>query len=185
MTQRSDFRVTASFPSGSCPRAPLDYFCTCFKTFDGSPVRTTFPTNTSAQIWLSRSRLFLKLFFSIFSVHLSSTIDLMKDTFTTCRTRQACWWRRSTQAQWYKVTSTAVENSPEVHEEMILTEISQTKSHDSITPHICLVCIFAATCSSAGLDSDCNTVLATSLNPTDVETLHTCRDCLWRNSEAY
>lgn len=115
--------------SGSCPRAPLDYFCTCFKTFDGSPVRATFPTNTSAQIWLSRSRLFLKLFFSIFSVHLSSTIDLMKDTFTTCRTRQACWWRRSTQAQWYKVTSTAVENSPEVHEEMILTERSVKLSH--------------------------------------------------------
>lgn len=72
---------------------------------------------------------FSNYFFSIFSVHLSSTIDLMKDTFTTCRTRQACWWRRSTQAQWYKVTSTAVENSPEVHEEMILTERSVKLSH--------------------------------------------------------
>lgn len=52
------------------------------------------------QIWLSRSRPFLKLFSSTFSVRLSSTIDLLKDAFTeltTCRPRQVCWWRRFTQ----------------------------------------------------------------------------------------
>lgn len=143
------------------------------------------------QIWLSRSRLFLKLFVSIFSVRLSSTIDLLKDAFTETSAHRLSYSAGLLMEALH--TGTVIQSdfhccrkwSRGARGDDSNWEIGQTKSHDSITPHICLVCIVAATCSSAGLDSDWNTVLATSLNATDVDTLHTCCDCLWRNSEAY
>lgn len=128
MTRRSDFRVRASFPAGSSPRVALDYFCSCFKTFPHKHVCTSASHRFDFHVLACFSNYFLPhLVFVSPPLLIYWRMLSQSSLLTTCRPRQVCWWRRFTQAQWYKVT--AAENSPEVHEEMILTERSVKLSH--------------------------------------------------------